>query len=1014
MQKARILLLLLSTYICTPFINAQTFNTGEYKKAEWMTARFYGAQRASMKGYAPANWMLLNHGTGIDFDNDNDAGYDLTGGWYDCGDHPMYGQTQFYSAYVLLKGYDLWPAGYGDYYSQNYAGYNAAQNFNWEGPGHDPDGIPDILNEVKYATDFFIRCTRSGTQFYSQKGQGTYDHKHWLTAVAMAQNITTEGGQPRLMYGNVNDASMSSFCGATLALMSRIYKKYDAAYAATCLEHALYAYTYSKAHQATAGSPESSTFYQGNSNWKDDYASMCTELYYATGTASYKTEALSMESGIGNHNYCFQYHDNEDIAAYNLATLGSTGMASLLNTFATMYKNTVDANGIYTGGDNTWGTLRYNGNSAFIVAANSVYKNATGVDPFIYKQIDFILGNNTLGANGSKVSFVVGFGANSSKHPHQRGVYLNDDDVPTNSVNCTGCAGAVIEIPERNAQYGCLVGGIRTGTFNDVRDNYQSNEGGIDYSAGLVGALAYVLSQQSKVTPTAMTLSPKPIAVSLSKTATITITVTPTGAQNDVIWIVRNPTIASVTLGGVVTGLSVGSTYIVAKLNNGSFKDSVLCNVTKINVTGVSLFPTSLALTEGNKSQVTATVLPTTASNQNVTWISSDTSIAVVSSTGLVRAVTIGTATISSITSEGSFKANCIVTVTANPKLFLVNKTLSAPTIDGNLDETFWTLDKTIAKVASGTKNNTETMGILWDDTYIYLGVKVLDATITTSNSNNYNNDAVEIYCDMNQNGGSYDAFDRQWVYVVNGTSIWEQGNRNTGVKFASKIITGGYSMEFAIPWSNFGIQPDLTVLYGFDVGIDDCDGGTSRSNQVVWQGDGNNYNNLTNVASLQLSNQTVGGVTQTILLNQGWNLISFNVVPVDSSVTSFFASVLSNVNEIKNADAFYSTSNVSSIFNSLKYIEQGKSYLVNMTTASSLSVSGAISAYSTSKLKSLLKNGWNMVGCPFQSATLISTAFDITTFSIVKSFSGYYIPGNTSNSLSSIKPNEGYFLKLK
>jgi len=999
---------------CIANLSAQTFNTGDYKKAEWMTARFYGAQRASMKGSASSNWMLLNHGTGIDFDNDNDADYDLTGGWYDCGDHPMYGQTQFYSAYVLLKGYDLWPAGYGDYYSQNYAGYNAAQNFNWEGSGHDPDGIPDILNEVKYATDFFIKCTRSGTQFYSQKGQGTYDHKHWLTAVAMAKNSTTEGGQPRLMYSNVNDASMSSFCGATLALMSRIYKKYDSVYAATCLAHALYAYTYSKAHQATAGSPESSNFYQANSNWKDDFASLCTELYYATGIASYKTEALSMESGIGNHNYCFQYHDNEDIAAYNLATLGSTGMASLLNTFATMYKNTVDANGIYTGGDNTWGTLRYNGNSAFIVAANSVFKNATGVDPFIYKQIDFILGNNSLGANSSKISFVVGFGANSAKHPHQRGVYLNDDDVPTNSVNCTGCTGAVIEIPERNAQYGCLVGGIRTGTFNDVRDNYQSNEGGIDYSAGLVGALAYVLSQQSKITPTAMSLSPKPLAVSLSKTTILTINVTPSGAQNDVTLTVRNPLIVSVTSAGIVTGLTVGSTYIVAKLNNGNFVDSVLCNVTKINVTGISITPTSLALLVGNKSQLTATIVPTNASNQTVSWVSSDTTIATISSSGMVRAVAIGTVTISTITAESLFKATCVVTVSINPKLFVVNKTLSSPTIDGIIDETYWNLDKPIAKVTSGTKNNTETMGILWDDSYIYIAVNVLDATLTTSNGNNYDNDAVEIYCDMNKSGGSYDSYDRQWVYVVNKTSIWEKGGRNTGIKYASKTTTGGYSMEFAIPWSNFGIKPDLNILYGLDVGVDDCDGGTSRSNQVVWQGDANDYNSLTNVASLQLSNQTVGGVTQIISLTSGWNLISFNVVPTDSSIETVFNDVKSNLVEIKNADSFYSTSHISSIFNSLKYIEQGKAYLVKMLSSETLTIDGANCKITTSTILSQSKTGWNMVGCPNQTETAISTAFDITKFVTIKNFQGFYIPGGTSNSLISIKPCEGYFLKLK
>jgi uncharacterized protein YjdB len=1014
MEKAKFYFFLLIAVTISMLLNAQTFNTGDYKKAEWMTARFYGAQRASMKNTVPSNWMLMNHGTGVDFDNDNDAGYDLTGGWYDCGDHPMYGQTQFYSAYVLLKGYDMWPTGYEDHYSQSYSGYNAAQDFTWESNGHDPDGIPDIINEVKYATDFFIKCTRSETQFYSQKGQGTYDHKHWLTAVKMATNITTEGGQPRLMYGNVNDASMSSFCGATLALMSRIYKKYDSAYAATCLTHALYAYTYSKNHPSTAGSPEGG-FYVANSNWKDDYASMCTELYYATNDVKYKTEALSYESGIGNHNYCFQYNNNEDIAAYNLATLGSTGMATLLNDFANMYKGTVDANGIYTGGDNTWGTLRYNGNSAFIVAANNVFKKVSGVDPFIYKQIDFILGNNTLGANGSKISFVVGFGANSAKHPHQRGVYLNDDDVPTNSVNCTGCVGAVIEIPIRNAQYGCLVGGIRTGTFNDVRDNYQSNEGGIDYSAGLVGALAYILAQQKSVIPTSMTLSPKPLTLSLNNTSTITVTIKPTGAPNDVTWTVRNPIIASITGAGVVTGLAAGSTYIVAKTNTGNFIDSVLCTVTKINVTGITMGQPTIALTVGSSTLATATTVPTNASIQNILWSSSDTTIATVSATGTVKAIAIGTATISAVTVEGSFKGSTLVTVSANPKLYVIHKTLTPPVIDGSLDESFWTMDKSIAKAASGTKNNTETMGVLWDDTYIYIGVKVLDASIITTNSNNYDNDAVELYFDMNNNGGSYDGSDRQWIYVVNATSIWEQQNRNTGVLFASKLITGGYTMEFAIPWSTFSMHPDLSVLYGFDIAVDDADSKTSgsRDNQVTWMGDGNNYQDLSNVGDLQLSNLSVGGTTQSISLTPGWNSISFNVVPTDSSIASVFNGIISHVVEIKNTDAYYRPSN-QAIYNTLKSIEQGKGYLVNCDSTVTLTLTGSQSKLTTTQIQSKCRSGWNLLGCPYQSSTAISTAFDNTKISLIKSLTGFYIPGGTSNTISTIIPGVGYFVKLK
>ncbi len=1011
MKKSIFSLGLIIWVLCSIDAFSQTFTTADYKKAEWITARFYGAQRASLKTGTTSNWMLQNHGTFTDFNNDNDGGYDLTGGWFDCGDHPMFGQTQFYSAYILLKGYDLWPAGYGDYYSQNYAGYYKAQNYNWEGNGHDPDGIPDILNEVKYATDFFIKCTKSATKFYSQKGQGNYDHKHWITSVKMATMGTSDGGQPRAMYSNVKDASMASFCAATLALMSRKYRQYDTKYADTCLAHALLAYEFAKNNKATAGSPENA-FYGANAKWQDDYASMCTELFYATNDAAYKTEALSYEGNLANHNYCFGYNDNDDIAAYNLATLGSTKSASLLSSLVTFYKGKVDANGLFTGGDATWGTLRYNGNSAFVVALYSVLNKATGVDPFIYKQVDYILGNNKAGANGNGLSFVVGFGNNSVKYPHHRNVYLNDNDVANTTI---------IEMATRNAQFGYLVGGVRSGTYSDKRDNYTNGEGGIDYSAGLVGAIAYILAQTATVAPTGVTVSPKPLAVSLNGTNTVTASVSPAGATPTVTWTSSNTSVATVDANGLVTGVTVGTAYIIAKTATGNFKDSTLCTVSKINVTGVTISPSTLALTVGNSGQLTSLTVPTNASNQNVTWTSSDPTIATISSIGLVSAVGVGTADIIATTAEGSFKATSTVTVTANTSLVIAKKTLSTLTIDGNLTESVWTLDKTIAKTVSGTKNNTETFGILWDDSYLYIGVKVLDATIKTTNTNAYDNDGVEIYFDMNNNGGGFDASDRQWIKVFNSSNIWQKIGTGTGavtttstVISASKSITGGYTMEFAIPWTNFGITPSTAILYGFDIAIDDCDGGTTRSNQVVWMGDANNWQSLTNTGDLQLSSQTVGGniVTQSIALTQGWNLISLNVVPTDSSVTSIFNSVLSSVSEIKNADAFYSSANNPAAFNSLKTIEQGKAYLVKMKSDATLNITGSPSNFTAAKLQATLKSGWNLVGCPFQTTTAITTAFDVTKISAVKNFEGFYVPNGTMNSISSITPNKGYFVK--
>ena len=87
-----------------------------------------------------------------------------------------------------------------------------------------------MLDEVRFACEFMIKATPNATTFYSQKGNGDYDHKNWVTSVAMAACSKTEGGQgsgSRDVVKNPNDGSMSSFCAATLALFSRVYAQYD-------------------------------------------------------------------------------------------------------------------------------------------------------------------------------------------------------------------------------------------------------------------------------------------------------------------------------------------------------------------------------------------------------------------------------------------------------------------------------------------------------------------------------------------------------------------------------------------------------------------------------------------------------------------------------------------------------------------------------------------------------------------------------------------------------------------
>jgi hypothetical protein len=82
-----------------------------------------------------------------------------------------------------------------------------------------------------------------------------------------------------------------------------------------------------------------------------------------------------------------------------------------------------------------------------------------------------------------------------------------------------------------------------------------------------------------------------------------------------------------------------------------------------IAVTGVSLDQTSLSLDVGQTAQLNETVSPSDATNQNVSWSSSNTSVATVSTGGLVEALAEGIATITVTTDDGGYTDDCNVTV---------------------------------------------------------------------------------------------------------------------------------------------------------------------------------------------------------------------------------------------------------------------------------------------------------------------------------------------------------------
>lgn len=461
----------------------------DWKKSLWMTTRMYGGQRL---GNGP-NWLIMDHNVsnngktrnGVDFINDSDGAYDLSGGWGDCGDHVKFGQTQYYSAYMLLVGYNAFPTGYDDYYSYDYSGYQGTQDFTWEGGDGIPNGIPDILDEVKHATDYFIKCIRNGTTFYSQVGNGDYDHKQWVTTPYMSTLSANNGGETRPVKKNPNDGSMVSFCGASLALMSEAYRKFDPIYADLCLQKALECYTYASNHKVANGGTISGNYYSADNNWKDNYVCLLAELYRATGQNSYKTEALSYanDSYLDMNWWVLDFENSQDLAIYNLKRLGNAEAATNWNNLVASYRSKKDGQDLIVAGGN-WGRLRYCANAAFVLALDQKMKAQTTPEAGVIGTANYILGENS-----ANQSFVVGFGSKSPKFPHHRNVYLDDNNDMDN-----------VSIPARNAQHGFMVGGTNSpGSYTDVIHNFQVTEGCIDYQAGLVGLLGYIVSTKTPV-----------------------------------------------------------------------------------------------------------------------------------------------------------------------------------------------------------------------------------------------------------------------------------------------------------------------------------------------------------------------------------------------------------------------------------------------------------------------------------------------------------------------------------
>ena len=155
------------------------------------------------------------------------------------------------------------------------------------------------------------------------------------------------------------------------------------------------------------------------------------------------------------------------------------------------------------------------------------------------------------------------------------------------------------------------------------------------------------------------------LTLEIGESYTLTAIVSPSYATDKTItWSSTNPSAASVS-NGKITAKTEGSTTITAEANNGKI---AFCTVTVnkpapevIEVTSISLSKTSLTLDIKDTATLTATLLPTNATNKSVEWMSINEDIVKVVD-GTIHPINEGKTTIYAITSN-NLKASCEVIV---------------------------------------------------------------------------------------------------------------------------------------------------------------------------------------------------------------------------------------------------------------------------------------------------------------------------------------------------------------
>lgn len=428
------------------------FNYGEALQKSLL---FYELQRSGdLPDETRCNWRgdsALSDGS--------DNGLNLSGGLYDAGDHVKFNLPMAYTSSVLA-----WSV------YEDSASYTEAGQLDY------------VLGDIKWITDYLIKCHPEDKVFYYQVGDGGADHSWWGPAEIVDKKTTRPSYKVTI---DAPGATVTAEAAAALASASVIFENVDKEYSSQCLLHAKILFDFAAEKPEDTGYTAANGFYTSNSGPMDELSWAAIWLYNKTGEKQYLDLAESFfDKANSDYNWAMCWDDVHIGTAVLLAK--ATGNEK--------YTKVVEKHLDYwtTGTDNgekitytpkglawldQWGSLRYATTTAFVAAVYSSWDKCPEKKKNTYWDFAVSQADYALGSTGR--SFLIGFGEDYPKHPHHRtaqGSFTNNMNDPADSMHTL---------------YGALVGGPDSSdNYTDEVSNYTTNEVACDYNAGFTGLLA--------------------------------------------------------------------------------------------------------------------------------------------------------------------------------------------------------------------------------------------------------------------------------------------------------------------------------------------------------------------------------------------------------------------------------------------------------------------------------------------------------------------------------------------